>query len=266
MFACNVKSFIYYEHHPNDYVMEHNHNCYECVFYMNGKGYFTVANEVHEYDGPTLTIVSPGHKHDETTEKFSTLFIVLFEYNGPEIFKPFNMLSLDEQAKNEFLELFEKMQDEEQERKSYYREMMSSYFSLVISKYLRNTNAKTRSSYNKELVSRTKSYIKENYKQKIDFEAIASSFGYSYDRFRHIFAEETKTSINQYLLNCRLYAAKQMLINTDMSVKEIAIECGFKNNVHFNNFFTSKMNISPLKFRSSSKEQIDVGVFKIKEK
>ena len=46
MFACNVKSFIYYEHHPNDYVMEHNHNCHECVFYMNGKGYFTVANEV----------------------------------------------------------------------------------------------------------------------------------------------------------------------------------------------------------------------------
>ena len=78
--------------------------------------------------------------------------------------------------------------------------------------------------------------------------------------------EETKTSINQYLLNCRLYAAKQMLISTNMSVKEIAIECGFKNNVHFNNFFTSKMNISPLKFRNSSKEQIDVGVFKIKEK
>ena len=51
-----------------------------------------------------------------------------------------------------------------------------------------------------------------------------------------------------------------------MSVKEIAIECGFKNNVHFNNFFTNKMNISPLKFRNSSKEQIDVGVFKIKEK
>ena len=55
-----------------------------------GKGYFTVANEVHEYDGPTLTIVSPGYKHDETTEKFSTLFIVLFEFNSPELFKPFN--------------------------------------------------------------------------------------------------------------------------------------------------------------------------------
>ena len=158
------------------------------------------------------------------------------------------------------------MQNEEQERKSYYREMMNSYFNLILSKYLRSTNAKTKNSYNKELVSRTKSYIKENYKQKIDFEAIAASFGYSYDRFRHIFAEETKTSINQYLLNCRLYAAKQMLISTNMSVKEIAIECGFKNNVHFNNFFTSKMNISPLKFRNSSKEQIDVGVFKIKEK
>ena len=98
------------------------------------------------------------------------------------------------------------------------------------------------------MVKRIKSYIKENYKQDIDFKAIASSYGYSYDRFRHIFVTETGVSLNQYLLNCRLYAAKQMLINTNLSVKEIANECGFKSDVYFNIFFTKRMDISPLKF------------------
>lgn len=265
MFYLNVKSFVYYEHHPNDYVMEHNHNCFECVFYVKGKGSFTVSNEVYDYDGPTITIVKPGHRHDETTKEFSTLFIVLFELNNSSILKPFNLFRLNETDKQMFLDLFNKMNDEEKERKPYYREMMSSYFSIVLSKCLRTTST-DKQSYNKELVTRTKNYIKENYKQKIDFEAIAASFGYSYDRFRHIFVEETGTSINQYLLNCRLYAAKQMLLNTSLSIKEIAIDCGFKSNVHFNNFFSKKMNISPLKFRNSMENQLDVGVFNLKGK
>lgn len=266
MFSCNVRSFIYYEHHPNDYVMEHSHNCFECVFYLEGKGSLTFANEVATYDGPTITIVKPGYKHDETTEKFSTLFIILFEVDNPNLLKPFSILSLNEEMTTFFKSCFMTMQKEENDRNLYYKEMMNAYFGVILSQFLRLTSETAKHSYNKELVNRIKSYIKENYKQKIDFAMVAASFGYSYDRFRHIFVEETGTSINQYLLNCRLYAAKQMLINTSMSVKEIAIECGFKNNVHFNNFFTKKMNISPLKFRNSSEEQIDVGVFKIKVK
>ena len=265
MYACNVKSFIYYEHHPNDYVMEHTHNCYECVFYLGGKGMITADNDLEEYDGPTITIVRPGIKHDETTKEFSRLFIVLFEFKKDELFKPFTKLKLDKEMEEVFLNLFSKMQEEEKNKKAFYRNMISSYFSLVLCHLLRKVyKIDNKASYNEELVNRTKNYIKENYNQKIDFEQIASSFGYSYHRFRHIFQKETNTSINQYLLNCKLYAAKQMLISTDMQIKEIAINCGFENNIHFNNFFKSRMNITPLQFRNASNMQTDVGVFKIK--
>ena len=265
MYACNVKSFIYYEHHPNDYVMEHTHNCYECVFYIGGKGMITADNDLEEYDGPTITIVRPGIKHDETTKEFSRLFIVLFEFKKDELFKPFTKLKLDKEVEEVFLNLFSKMQEEEKNKKAFYRNMISSYFSLVLCHLLRKVyKTDNKASYNEELVNRTKNYIKENYNQKIDFEQIASSFGYSYHRFRHIFQKETNTSINQYLLNCKLYAAKQMLISTDMQIKEIAINCGFENNIHFNNFFKSRMNITPLQFRNASNMQTDVGVFKIK--
>ena len=92
---------------------------------------------------------------------------------------------------------------------------------------------------------------------------LASVYGYSYDRFRHIFVEETGVGLNQYLVNCRLYAAKHLLISTNLPVNQIAVQTGFKSNVYFNNFFTKKMNISPKKFRNQREKQIDVGVFKI---
>ena len=266
MLSCNVKSFVYYEHHSNDYVMQHVHNCYECVFYVEGKGIITADNDVYEYNGPTITIVSPSIKHDEKTLEFSRLFIILFELKNKDAFKPFTSLKLSENDVEVFTNLFFKMQNEEKEKKHLYQSMMSAYFSLLLCQFLRLLSNNKNESINKELVNRTKNYIKENYNQKIDFQQIAASFGYSYDRFRHIFKDETNTSINQYLLNCRLYAAKQMLLNSKMQIKEIALNCGFKSNVHFNNFFNEKMNISPQQFRNSRENQIDVGVFKIEGK
>lgn len=266
MFSAKIKSLVYYEHHPNDYVMEHLHNCYECVFYLNGKGKITVSNEVYNYSGPTINIVSPGKKHDEETEEFSQIYIVLFEIDDKSLFKPTCLISLDDETRNLFIDIFDKISQEEKNRKSYHYKIMNSYFEIVLSHCLRLTNKTVTHKHNAELVTRVKSYMKENYNQNIDFMAIASSYGYSYDRFRHIFVQETGTSLNQYLLNCRLYAAKQMLINTNLTVKEIAFECGFKSEVYFNIFFTKRMNISPLKFRNSSENQFDVGVFKIEDK
>ena len=267
MFLCNVNSFVYYEHHKGDYVMEHNHNCYECVFYLEGKGSITIDNEVFEYDGPTITISKPKLKHDEKTETSTRLFIMLFDLEDEGIYLDnFNLLKLNNDNIRFFQDAFEKMQKEESEKNTYYQEMLNSIFSQVLTNFIRILKPGKKKSCNQELVQRTKNYIKENYKQDIDFKKIANSFGYSYDRFRHIFVEEKGISLNQYLLNCRLYAAKKLLIETDMSIKDIVSECGFKSSVHFNNFFTKKMNITPQSFRKSSYKQIDVGVFKITSK
>lgn len=264
MALCQVKSFVYYEHYPNDYVMEHSHNCYECVFYMNGRGLITAGGDAVEYNGPTLTVVSPSVKHDEKTQEASNLYIILFE--AEEVIpKQFSYLSLSQEASDEFLDIFRKMQKEEVEKQSYYKDIIDSYFSLVLCRFLRETAAGAGHSVpDAELVKRIKSYMKENYNQDIDFSQIAASFGYSYDRLRHIFRQETNTTLYQYLLNCKLFAAKQMLLSSQMSIQDIAMQCGFRSSIHFSNFFKSKMNISPRQFRESQDNQIDKGVFKIK--
>lgn len=263
MFSAKIKSLVYYEHHHDDYITEHSHNCYECVFYLNGKGKITVENEVYNYSGPTISIVGPGKKHDEETEEFSQLYIVLFELDDNRLFDRDFIFSVDEATKKVFQQIFEQILEEEKKCTDLSLKIMNSYFDILLSYCLRNVDGMTSNEHNADFVERVKGYIKENYKQDIDFKTIATSYGYSYDRFRHIFVEETGTSLNQYLLNCRLYAAKQLLINTKLTVKKIAKECGFSNEVYFNIFFTKRMNMSPLKFRNSSEHQIDVGVLKL---
>ena len=263
MFSCNVKSFVYYEHYPKEYVMEHSHNCYECVFYLNGRGKITVSNEVNGYFGPTISIVGPNIKHDETTEEFSKLFIVLFDIDNKKLFNTYNLVKLTEEQNELFTDIFNKIQNEYKNRDNNYSKIINSYFEIFLCQFLRITNKFDDHSNYEELIRHVKSYMKENYQRNIDFKAIALSFGYSYDRFRHIFLEETKTSLNQYLLNCRIYAAKQLLLNSDYSIKEIATRCGFKDSAYFIKYFSKKMSITPNKFRKSIDNQIDVGVLKI---
>lgn len=262
MYDVNVKSLVYYEHQPNEYVVEHAHNCYECVLYINGKGVVTADNDVYEYDGATVTIVSPDVKHEEKTQEFTQLYFTLFETDAP-LAKKFQTLKLSAELTSFYLDLFGKMQQEERDKKAFFKEVIDNYFSLALFVFLRETSETDRRSFDKEFVERIKTYIKENYNQNIDFSQIASSVGYSFDRMRHIFQKEANASLYKYLLNCRLYAAKQMLISTDKSVKEIALSCGFGSSIHFNNFFKQRMQLTPLEFRNASRKEIDVGVFKL---
>lgn len=258
---CYVKSIINYEHQPNDFVVEHFHRCFECVYYLSGKGTISVEKETYTYDGPTLTVVGPGLLHDEKTDQKSKLFILLFDTDEPELFKPFTIIKISEEENEKLKVMFENMIEEEKNKKPFYQEMISHAFSLILCKYMRKLSG-VKISTNKEMVERTKSYIKENYKQNIDFDRIARNVGYSYDRFRHIFKEETGVSIHQYLLNCRLYVAKQLLISSNMTVKEVAKASGFASEINFNNFFKTKMNITPYQFKKASLLPVDQGVFR----
>lgn len=260
--SFRVNSIIYYEHQPNDFVVEHSHHCFECVYYLDGSGTISVEKETYFYNGPTLTVVPPGLLHDEKTDTKTRLFIVLFDIEESNIFNSFSLFKIDEETNKKIKAIFEEMIEEEKSKKPHYQGVISALFSSVIYKVARQLSAKKVSS-NKEMVERTKTYIKENYRQNIDFEAIAFNIGYSFDRFRHIFKEETGVSIHQYLLNCRLYAAKQLLLMPNITVKEVAKSCGFDSAIHFNNFFKAKMNISPYQFRKASLQPIDEGVFVI---
>lgn len=261
---CKVKSLVYYEHQPNEFVVEHSHQCFECVFYFEGEGNIAVDKDTYTYVGPTLTVVSPGIHHDEVVNQKSKLYILLFDFDEPELFKPFNIFKLDEATGEELKKAFAKMNEEEKNKSAYYQDIISSMFTTIIVDFVRKLNT-IKVSSNKEMVERTKTYIKENYRQNIDFEKIAFNVGYSFDRFRHIFKQETGVSIHQYLLNCRLYAAKQLLLMPDITIKKVASSCGFDSVVHFNNFFKSKMGVSPFQFRKASLAPIDKGVFTFDE-
>lgn len=256
-------SLVYYNHTPQEYVLPHQHNYYEMVFYKSGEGYVDVMKEQKRYVSNSVFIVRPGIPHDEFSEMGSVVYIALFECDE-KIKNTFTILS-DEKAK--FVEeLFLVALDEYKNQNLDYQSYVNSIFQLILIETLRSTMPENAKRNDNLYIRHAKKYIQENYVKDIDFPLLAASSGYSYGRFRHIFKEGTHTTLKQYLLNVRLDSAKKDLAETNLPVNEVGVRCGFSNDSQFVAFFTKNMKVSPLKFREMVRKENELGIVKIEEK
>ena len=94
-------------------------------------------------------------------------------------------------------------------------------------------------------------YLKENYREEIVFEDMAKQIGISYSYMRKIVYELTGKSVIDYLNQLRIEKAKQLLLDTDMTIKQIASEVGYYNLQSFNRFFRKYEGMPPSSYKST---------------
>jgi AraC family transcriptional regulator len=83
-----------------------------------------------------------------------------------------------------------------------------------------------------EQCSRAIEYIEECLGDDLSLASIAKAAGVSASRLNHEFKRRTKLAPHQYVLNARVRRANTLLTTTDMSLAEIAFQCGFSNQQH----------------------------------
>ena len=66
-------------------------------------------------------------------------------------------------------------------------------------------------------------------------------------------------SINEYLVNVRLKKARYLLLHTERSVAEVALEVGFSSPAYFSTIFKNKVRQSPTEFRANKLNLHDAG-------
>lgn len=75
--------------------------------------------------------------------------------------------------------------------------------------------------------------IDEHYMEHLTLEQVANSVYLSKNYFSTLFHRIIKERFQDYLIARRLSAARQLLMNTNLSVAEIASACGFQNTSNF---------------------------------
>ena len=75
--------------------------------------------------------------------------------------------------------------------------------------------------------------------------------GMSQFHFSHLFKQSIGISPYQYLLQQRIERAKQLLKQTDRSIMDIALECGFNSHSHLSKQFRQLAGMTPKAYRSN---------------
>ncbi|MEG1004838.1 MAG: AraC family transcriptional regulator [Bacteroides sp.] len=77
----------------------------------------------------------------------------------------------------------------------------------------------------------------------------------SYSWFRNVFKDYTGYAPAKYFQELKLLKAKQLLVSTSQSVKEISFLLGCQSTEHFFSFFKKYTGLTPLEYRSFGREE-----------
>ena len=83
----------------------------------------------------------------------------------------------------------------------------------------------------------------------MDFSALADSLAVSAPYLSKLFHEQTGSSPSKYLTDIRMRQARKLLMDTNLTVKEIAGRVGFPDPFHFSRSFKNAVGISPAQYR-----------------
>lgn len=92
-------------------------------------------------------------------------------------------------------------------------------------------------------------YVEENYNKKITLETGAELMHFDIKYFCRYFKALTGTTFARYVNIIRSRAAQNILKTTDLTVKEIALKCGFNNVRTFNREFKAVTGLTASQYR-----------------
>ena len=112
--------------------------------------------------------------------------------------------------------------------------------------FLENEKDRIQSIYN---------YTISNYKKKIELKEIAAVAKISPNTFCKFFKTKSRKTYTQFLNEIRVGQACKLLIENDLTVKEICYDCGFYNFTSFHKYFREITGKSPLKYQQAFSKQ-----------
>ncbi|NJM78071.1 MAG: helix-turn-helix domain-containing protein [Acaryochloridaceae cyanobacterium RU_4_10] len=94
-------------------------------------------------------------------------------------------------------------------------------------------------------------YINEHLNQDLKLTDLATLLDMSQFHFSHQFKQAIGISPYQYLLQQRVERAKQLLKQTEQSIMDIALECGFNSHSHLSKQFRQLTGVTPKAYRAN---------------
>ncbi len=262
-----------------DYTMpkKHFHDEYEIYYLMEGERFYFIDQDSYTVHKGNLVIVPKNQIHMSGTssvayhdrilievseEPFSSFFSSMNELSLPDLFNECRGVIEFDRRSQEYVEAcLSKINTEITEKKAGYRTSVMISLSMLLVYALRFrmehpvTGTNEASSRKQQMVHQVTDYILSNYADDLSLASVSDIFFINKCYLSRIFKESTNLTVNEYINVTRINNASRLLADSDLSISEVAEQCGYKSPTYFEKVFRSYREISPLRYRNDVKKQ-----------
>lgn len=100
-------------------------------------------------------------------------------------------------------------------------------------------------------IHRVQDYLADHVNNEIDEKALASMVNASYRTLFRRFKAQIGIGIKEYQLQLRMDRAKSLLLNTTMSIADVASECGYAEPQSFRKTWMKQVGMTPSQFKTN---------------
>ena len=268
-------------HQPLTYSEQlHWHSCLEVGLCLSGKGMFFFGNKAYDVRAGDVFITNNVERHIAKSDEHhpSEYVFIYFDValiDNRELLLPFfsnprtltNRIPFESESAKKMGELILAIVQEDRIRGIAYKDMIRSFLNLLCGSiyryYYASLSYDPKMDYQyaakvKERLAPALHHIKENYGNPISLEDIANLLYLSPSRTYHLFFEVIGESFKSYLTELRINEAKRLLVETEKTITEVSIDCGFQSHSSFYRAFDKIVGMNPKQYQTKART-IDKG-------
>ena len=231
----------------------HWHNCYELDIILSGTGNTICNGQRFPVKRGFVSLLSPMDFHEyKDCNDLKLINIKFTETNmNNELLNHFtnlksNVVYADEKTTIESLcDLLGNLESEK-----YNREFDSRIIECLITAFLKCCIPGTSHNIDSELIQKAIVYINAHFRENPKMCDVAQIFHLSDHYFCRLFKKCVGISYKEYVKKLKLDYGYKLIKNTDLTMTEIASNCGYETQSHFNREFKNYFLAPPTSFRS----------------
>lgn len=127
-------------------------------------------------------------------------------------------------------------------------EKLRTWFAEKMDAAVRNV-ANSRETQSGGVVAKAKAYINANFHKEISLDDVSREVDISPYYFSKIFKEETGENFIEYVTGIRMERAKELLLSSTLSMKEICGEVGYSDPNYFSRTFKKNVGLTPTEYK-----------------
>lgn len=122
-------------------------------------------------------------------------------------------------------------------------------FLVSVYQLLQQRQVKNETDEENELARQIKTFVDEHYMEPLTLAELAAQFHVSSSYVTRIYKKIYGYAVMQYIMRRRIGEAQTLIIDTNLSLTEIALRVGYNSSSYFHDMFTKLTGISPRKYR-----------------